>query len=333
MKKYKLALIGATGIVGRETLKILHERNFPTAELHLLASSNSVGTLLDFGGKHLVVEPLNSFDFSGIDLAIFCVPSEIAAKYVWKATAKGAIAIDNSTYYRTDPDVPVIIPEVNADAIKLVKRKGIIANSNCAAIQMLLAVKPLHDFAKAKRIVVSTYQSVSGWGKFAMDELYDQSVALFKRQEVKIQHLYRRIAFNVIPQIDKFMDDGASVEEWKIRHDTGKILDKKIKVSATCVRVPVLKGHSEAINIEFARPISPEKAREILAKAPGVQVTDDYLTPAEAENKDAVFVSRIRKDDTVKNGLSLWVVSDNIRKGAALNTVQIAEELAKRKLI
>jgi len=334
MKKFKVAIVGATGLVGRETLSIMAERKFPASEVIAIASEKSVGKDVPYGDKNLVVRDLPSFDFSNVDFAIFCVPTKISIEYVEKATLKGCIVIDNSSYYRTDPEVPLVVPEINAEKVKDYTKKKIITNANCATIQMIMALKPLHDYAKVKRVVVSTYQSVSGIGKDAMDELYEQTKESFSGKMSEPKNFAKQIAFNAIPQIDSFREDGRTIEEWKMQHDTGKILDKDIKVSATCVRIPVFKGHSESVNVEFEKPITEKKVRELLTKFPGVKVIDNpknfgYSIPIEAADKDDVFVSRIRKDETIKNGISMWVVSDNIRKGAALNTVQIAEELIK----
>ncbi len=338
MKTYKVVVAGATGVVGREVLKILAERKFPYSGVVALASKKSVGKTVSFGKIKLKIKDLEKFDFKGFDLALFCIPTSIAKKYAEKATKAGCIVIDNSTHYRTEPKVPVLIPEVNPEAAKLVRKKKIVANSNCAAIAMLVAIKPLHEKVKIKRIVVATYQSVSGWGWDAMQELDKQTKEIISKKKAKVKILPRQIGFNVIPQIDKFMDDGRTVEEWKIAHDTAKILDPKIKVVATCVRVPVFLGHAESLNLEFKKPISEKEVRKILSKAKGIKIIDErkaggYATPIEAAGKDAVYVSRIRKDPTRKNTICLWVVSDNIRKGAALNTVQIAEELIKQKLL
>ncbi len=335
MKKVKIAIVGASGLVGREVLKILAERELPISDIALIASEKSVGKTLPFRETELSIQSLPDFDFHGFDITIFCTPNSVSIEYVEKVAATGSVVIDNSSYYRPDPLVPIIIPEVNAEKITEYKNRNIICNANCAAMQMLVAVKPLHDYAKIKRIVISTYQSVSGIGKHAMDELYNHTRDYCNAKTLPPpSNFAKQIAFNAIPQIDRFMEDGCTVEEWKIEHDTHKILSPDIEVSATCVRVPVFKGHSEAVNIEFECPISPEKARELLVAANCVTVIDnpdelEYATPAEIAEKDCVFVSRIRQDKTVTNGLNMWIVADNIRKGAALNTVQITEDLVK----
>jgi len=331
---YKLAVVGATGNVGREILKTLAERNFPTDEVVALASARSVGQEVSFGeDKTLTIQDLATFDFKTTDIALFSPGAKVSAVHAPRAADAGAVVIDNTSHFRMDPDVPLVVPEVNPEAIARYTKRGIIANPNCSTIQMLVALKPLHDLAKIKRVVVATYQSVSGSGKDAMDELFGQTRAIFVNDPVEAQVYPKQIAYNCIPHIDKFMDDGATKEEWKMTVETRKILDPEIAVIATCVRVPVFVSHSEAINLEFENPITEEAAKEALTQAPGVVVLDrredgGYMTPVEATGDDATFVSRIRKDPTVENGLALWVVSDNLRKGAALNAVQIAETLA-----
>lgn len=337
---YTVAVVGATGNVGREVLSIMAERNFPADEVIALASARSVGQELSYGEDEiLTIQNLDTFDFTGVDIVLSSPGASISAKFVPIATKAGAIVIDNTSQFRMDPDVPLVIPEVNPGAIAGYKKRGIIANPNCSTIQMLVALKPLHDLATIKRIVVSTYQSVSGGGKAAMDELFNQTKGIYVNQPAQ-QHqeiFTKQIAFNAIPHIDVFMDDGSTKEEWKMVVETKKILDPKIKVSATCVRVPSFIGHGEAINLEFEKEIDEDRARAVLEKAPGVTVVDHrenggYVTPQECAGEDPVYVSRIRSDPTVDSGLSLWVVSDNLRKGAALNTVQIAEELIRLHL-
>ena len=337
---YTVAVVGATGNVGREIIKTLEERQFPAEEVIALASARSVGMEISYGDDDiLTVENLDTFDFSGVDIVLSSPGAKVSAEFVPKAVAAGAVVIDNTSHYRMDPDVPLVVPEVNPEAIAGYKKKGIIANPNCSTIQMVVALKPLHDLAQITRVVVSTYQSVSGGGKEAMDELFNETRGIYVNEPVTSNQAVfpKQIAFNVIPHIDVFMDDGFTKEEWKMNVETKKILDPKIKVTATCVRVPIFIGHAEAINIEFAKPISDDQAMAALRKAPGVIVIDHradegYVTPAECAGEDAVYVSRIRSDSTVDNGLSMWVVSDNLRKGAALNTVQIAEELIKNYL-
>jgi aspartate-semialdehyde dehydrogenase len=324
----KVAVVGASGVVGRLVLKIMHEKNFPAKDVVALSSNKSAGQTILYAEQSLVLQELDGFDFSGVDLALFCVPTDVSITYVPKATSVGCVVIDNSNYYRTDPQVPLVIPEVNGHTISGYKNKNIIANANCAAIQMLMALKPLHDAAIIKRIVVSTYQSVSGIGFFAMNELKSATESALLQKAHHPENFARDISFNVVPKIDKFNADGNTIEEWKMQHDTQRILNAKIPVSATCVRVPVMIGHSEAVNVEFEKPISADKAKELLLFAPGVIVSEldeDFATPKEIAGTDAVYVSRIRKDQTVENGLNMWIVSDNLRKGAALNTVQIAE--------
>lgn len=334
-RSYKIAIAGATGNVGRECLEILHERQFPVSEVVALASKNSVGKEVNFGDdKKLQVQALEDYDFTGTDIALFSPGSKVSAIHAPRAAAAGCIVIDNTSYFRMDADIPLIVPEVNAHALSEYTKRKIIANPNCSTIQMLVALKPLHDVAKIKRVVVSTYQSVSGAGKVAMDELYHQTKAKYMFGESEPKVFSKNIAFNVIPHIDVFLDDGSTKEEWKMVEETKKILDPAIAVSATCVRVPVFVGHAESINVEFERPLSYEEARKILEKAPGIVLNDrrepgGYITPAEVVREDAVYVSRLRKDPTVENGLNLWVVADNVRKGAALNAVQIAELLIR----
>lgn len=335
---YRVVVAGATGNVGREMLNILAEREFPADEVAALASRRSLGTEVSYGDKTLVTKDLDTFDFSGWDIALFAVGSEATQKYAPKAAAAGCVVIDNSSLYRYDPDVPLVVPEVNADAVLGYSKKNIIANPNCSTAQMVVALKPLHDRVPIKRVVVSTYQSVSGAGKQGMDELWDQTKAIYNPTDDKRPEKFtKQIAFNVIPHIDKFMDDGSTKEEWKMVAETKKIVDTRIKVTATCVRVPVFVGHSESINIEFEDFLDEDEARDILREAPGVMVIDKredggYVTPVEAAGDYATFISRIRQDSTIDNGINLWCVSDNLRKGAALNAVQIAETLGKRVL-
>ena len=333
---YRVVVAGATGNVGREMLNILAEREFPADEVAALASRRSLGTEVSYGDKTLVTKDLDTFDFSGWDIALFAVGSEATKKYAPKAAAAGCVVIDNSSLYRYDPDVPLVVPEVNADAVLGYSKKNIIANPNCSTAQMVVALKPLHDRVPIKRVVVSTYQSVSGAGKQGMDELWDQTKAIYNPTDDKRPEKFtKQIAFNVIPHIDKFMDDGSTKEEWKMVAETKKIVDTRIKVTATCVRVPVFVGHSESINIEFEDFLDEDEARDILREAPGVMVIDKredggYVTPVEAAGDYATFISRIRQDSTIDNGINLWCVSDNLRKGAALNAVQIAETLGQR---
>lgn len=334
---YKVAVVGATGNVGREMLNILAEREFPADEVVALASRRSQGTEVSYGDKILKVKALENYDFAGTDICLMSAGSSVAAEWSSKIGAAGCVVIDNSSKFRMDPDVPLVVPEVNADAISGYTKKMIIANPNCSTAQMVVALKPLHDVAKIKRVVVSTYQSTSGAGKDGMDELFEQTRAIYVNDPVEKHKFTKQIAFNVIPHIDVFMEDGYTKEEWKMVVETKKILDPKIKLTATCVRVPVFVGHSEAINIEFENPISDEEAREILREAPGCLVVDKredggYVTPLECVGEYATYISRIRTDPTVENGLALWVVSDNLRKGAALNAVQIAEILGSRFL-
>jgi aspartate-semialdehyde dehydrogenase len=332
---YRVAVVGATGNVGREMLQILAERNFPADDVIALASARSVGLKTSFGDKSILkVQDLAKFDFKGVDIVLSSPGAKVSAEHSPRAAKAGAVVIDNTSFFRMDPDVPLVVPEVNAGAIAGYKRRGIIANPNCSTIQMVVALKPLHDAATIRRIVVSTYQSTSGAGKEAMDELLNQTKSFFVNQDLEPKKFSKNIAFNVIPQIDVFMEDGSTKEEWKMMVETKKILDPKIKVHATCVRVPTFVGHAEAINLELERPLDDVEARRILSNAPGVLVVDQrepggYITPKESTGQDGVFVSRIRVDPTIENGLSLWVVSDNLRKGAALNACQIAEELIK----
>ena len=336
---YRMVVVGATGNVGREMLNILAEREFPADEVAAVASPRSTGNVIDFGdsGRELKVRNIEHFDFAGWDMALFAAGSEVSKLHAPRAAAAGCTVIDNSSFYRMDPDVPLIVPEVNAQAIDGYRRKNIIANPNCSTAQMVVALKPLHDAAGIRRVVVSTYQSVSGAGKAGMDELFEQSRNIFVGDPNATSHFTKQIAFNVIPHIDAFLDDGSTKEEWKMVVETKKILDPKIKVTATCVRVPVFVGHSESINIEFEREISAEEAQNILREAPGVMLVDKredggYVTPVEAVGEYATYISRVREDSTVENGLNLWCVSDNLRKGAALNAVQIAELLGRKHL-
>ena len=333
---YKVAVIGATGNVGREMLDILIERKFPVDEIVPLASERSAGSAVAFGDEQVVVRDLAKYDFKGVDIALSSPGAKVSAIHSPRAAAAGAVVVDNTSHFRMDPDVPLVVPEVNAGAIAGYTKKGIIANPNCSTIQMVVALKPLHDLARIKRVVVATYQSTSGAGKDAMDELFNQTRGIYAGEpaDKTKKKFTKQIAFNVIPHIDVFMDDGSTKEEWKMVEETKKIMDPGIAVTATCVRVPVFIGHAEAINLEFERPISEDQARAALKTAPGVIVVDHranegYVTPVECAGEDAVYVSRIRRDPTVPHGLSLWVVSDNLRKGAALNAVQIAEVLAK----
>jgi len=335
---YKVAVAGATGNVGREILNILHERDFPADKIFPLASEASLGREVSYGEDDiLTVQVLNNFDFQGVDLGLFSPGSAISADHAPRAAAAGCVVIDNTSHFRMDPDVPLVVPEVNPEALAGYAQRNIIANPNCSTIQMVVALKPLHDIAKIRRVVVSTYQSVSGAGRAGMDELFNQTRAVYVNDPLQTDTFTKRIAFNVIPHIDKFMDDGSTKEEWKMVVETKKILDPSIDVIATCVRVPVFIGHGEAVHIEFENEIDEDTARAALAAAPGVAVVDKrvdegYVTPEESATEDDVYVSRIRRDPTVENGLAMWVVSDNLRKGAALNTVQIAEELIKRHL-
>ncbi|MBZ8118139.1 aspartate-semialdehyde dehydrogenase [Roseovarius sp. LXJ103] len=335
---YKVVVVGATGNVGREMLNILAERQFPVDELAALASRRSLGTEVSFGDKDLKTKDLDTFDFTGWDIALFAIGSDATKTYAPRAAAAGCVVIDNSSLYRYDPDVPLVVPEVNPEAVEGYAKKNIIANPNCSTAQMVVALKPLHDRATIKRVVVSTYQSVSGAGKDGMDELWEQTKAVYNpTKDVPPTTFTKEIAFNVIPHIDVFLDDGSTKEEWKMVAETKKIVDPKIKVTATCVRVPVFVGHSEAINIEFEDFLDEDEARDILREAPGIMVIDKrenggYVTPKECVGDYATFISRIRQDSTIDNGLNLWCVSDNLRKGAALNAVQIAETLGVRML-
>lgn len=334
---YKIAVVGATGVVGREILNILAERLFPASEVVALASSRSLGTEVSYGDSTLKAAVLDHYDFAGTDIAFFAAGSIVASEWAPKVAKTGCVVIDNSSHFRMEPDVPLIVPEVNPDALKGYAKRHIIANPNCSTVQLVVALKPLHDAARIKRVVVATYQAVSGAGKAATEELFSQTRAIYVNDSVEPAEFTRQIAFNVIPHIDVFMADGATREEWKMDVETRKILDPDIKVQATCVRVPVFVGHSEAVNVEFKKPLSADQAREILRQAPGCLVVDDpkqehYVTPLDCVSEFATYISRIRKDATVKHGLSLWVVSDNLRKGAALNAVQIAESLVSRYL-
>lgn len=335
---YKVAVVGATGNVGREILSLLDERQFPADEVVALASSRSEGKEISFGDtKILKAKNLETYDFTGTDIALFSPGSSVSEKYAPIAAAAGCVVIDNTSFFRMQEDIPLVVPEVNPEALEGYKKRNIIANPNCSTIQMLVALKPLHEIAKIKRVVVSTYQSVSGAGKDAMDELYDQTKGIFvydKKEPVKFT---KQIAFNVIPHIDVFLEDGSTKEEWKMINETKKILDPSIEVNATCVRVPVFVGHAEAVSVEFESPISEDQARKALSSFEGITVVDKrenggYITPVECVKENDVFVSRLRKDPTVKHGLSMWVVADNLRKGAALNAIQIAEKLVESYL-
>jgi aspartate-semialdehyde dehydrogenase len=339
---YRVAVVGATGNVGREMLNVLAERNFPVAELVPLASSRSIGVEMSFGDKRVKVKDLETFDFSGMDFVLMSAGSEPSRDWAERIGRTGAIVIDNSSFWRYHADVPLVVPEVNGHVLDAYMarsdRKNIIANPNCSTAQMVVALKPLHDFATIRRVVVSTYQSVSGAGKAGIDELYDQTKGIFVNDKPTARKFPKQIAFNVIPHIDVFMEDGYTKEEWKMMAETKKILDPRIKVTATCVRVPVFVGHSEAVNLEFEKEITADEAREILREAPGVQILDKrepggYATPIETVGDDDTYVSRIREDVTVENGLAMWIVSDNLRKGAATNAVQIAETLVARGLM
>jgi len=335
---YNIVVVGATGNVGHEMLNILAERAFPIDKIAALASRKSLGTEVSFGEKTLKTQDLDTFDFTGWDMALFAVGSEATKKYAPLAAKAGCVVIDNSSLYRYDAEIPLIVPEVNPQDVHMYKNKMIIANPNCSTAQMVVALKPLHDRAKIKRVVVSTYQAVSGAGKDAMDELWDQTKSMYNPTDNKPKQVFtKQIAFNVIPHIDVFMDSGDTKEEWKMVVETKKILDKSVKVTATCVRVPVFVGHSESINIEFEEFLDEDEARDILREAPGIMVIDKrenggYVTPVECAGDFATFISRIRQDVTVENGLNLWCVSDNLRKGAALNAVQVAELLGRECL-
>ena len=334
---YTVAVVGATGNVGREMLAILAERKFPADEVIALASERSAGREVSFGeDKVLRIDDLDGFDFRGVDIVLSSPGARVSARHTPRAVAAGAVVIDNTSHFRMEPDVPLVVPEVNRDAIARYEKRRIIANPNCSTIQLVTALKPLHDRFRIRRVVVATYQSVSGAGKEAMDELFEQTRGIYVNEPVASHRriFTKQIAFNVIPHIDVFMDDGSTKEEWKLAVETRKILDPDIKVTATCARVPTFIGHGEAVNVECARPLDEDEARAVLAAAAGVAVVDrrvdeGYVTPAECAGEDLVYVSRIRRDPTVKNGLNLWIVADNLRKGAALNTVQIAEELAR----
>ena len=335
---FKVAVVGATGNVGREMLNILAERAFPADEVVALTSRRSLGTEVSFGDATLKSKDLETYDFSDTDLCLMSAGSAVAKEWAPRIGAKGCVVIDNSSCWRYDANVPLVVPEVNADAVAGFTSKMIIANPNCSTAQLVVALKPLHDRFVIKRVVVATYQSVSGAGKEAMDELFSQTRAVFVTDPIEPKRFPKRIAFNLIPQIDVFMEDGYTKEEWKMMVETKKILDPKIKLTATCVRVPVFVAHSEAVNIEFEKPVSAEEARDLLRSAPGCLVVDKheaggYVTPYEAAGEDATYISRIREDITVENGLSMWIVSDNLRKGAALNAIQIAESLVNRKLL
>ena len=334
---YKVAVVGATGNVGQEMLKIVHEREFPVDDLVALASSRSVGREVSFGDQNVKVQDLATFDFKGIDIVLSSPGGKVSAEYSHKAAKAGAVVIDNTSYWRMDPDVPLIVPEVNPQAIEDHSKKNIIANPNCSTIQMVVALKPIHDAATVKRVVVATSQSTSGSGKAAMDELFNQTKGVYMNQTPAPSVYPKQIAFNVIPQIDAFMDDHMTKEEWKMVVETKKILDPKIKVCASCVRVPVFIGHSEMVNVELEKELSAAQAKKLWRAAKGVTVVDleqedlEYVTPLEIQGEDDVYVSRIREDSTVENGLNFWCVSDNLRKGAALNAVQIAELLVGHK--
>jgi len=335
---YKVVVVGATGNVGREMLNILAEREFPVDQIAALASRKSLGTEVSFGDRTLKTQDLDAFDFTGWDIALFAVGSDATKQYAPKAAGAGCVVIDNSSLHRYDPQVPLVVPEVNADAVMGYKARNIIANPNCSTAQLVVALKPLHDRARIKRVVVSTYQSVSGAGKEGLDELWDQTKSIYNpTSSVPPSKFQKQIAFNVIPQIDVFMEDGQTKEEWKMMVETKKILDPAIKVTATCVRVPVFVGHSESVNIEFEDHLDEDEARDILREAPGCLVVDKrepggYVTPIECVGEYATYISRIRQDQTIDNGLNMWIVSDNLRKGAALNAVQIAEVLGQRAL-
>lgn len=331
---YNVAVVGASGNVGREMLNILHERNFPVDKIHAVASSRSAGQEISFGDRDLKIEDLATFDFSGIDIVLSSPGGKVSAEFAPRAAKAGAIVIDNTSHFRMDPDVPLIVPEVNPEAVADYKKKNIIANPNCSTIQMVVALKPLHELAGIKRVVVSTYQSVSGGGKDAMDELFNQTRAIYMNESPTPDKFPKQIAFNVIPQIDVFMDDNMTKEEWKMVAETKKILDPKIKVCANCARVPVFIGHAEYVNVEFEKEISARQAKEAFRDFDGITLIDlesdlGFVTQAEIAGEDDVFVSRVREDSTVDNGLNFWCVSDNLRKGAAMNAIQIAELLIK----
>jgi aspartate-semialdehyde dehydrogenase len=336
---FRVAVVGATGAVGREMIKTLVERQFPISDIVALASRRSAGAPISFGEKQvLTVQSLESFDFAGWDLALFSPGAAISAVHAPRAAAAGCIVIDNTSQFRMEPDVPLVIPEVNPQALSRYTKRRIIANPNCSTIQMLLVLKPLHDLFHIKRVVVATYQSVSGAGKEGMDELFTHTKASFVNDATTPQQFTKEIAYNCIPQIDSFLEDGSTKEEWKMVVETRKILDPDIQVFATCVRVPVFIGHAEAIDIEFELPVTAGEARDVLREAPGVRVVDTredggYVTQLECQGEDDVYVSRIRRDPTVSHGLGLWCVADNLRKGAALNAVQIAETLIAKGLL
>ncbi|WP_339634245.1 aspartate-semialdehyde dehydrogenase [uncultured Sneathiella sp.] len=334
---YRVAVVGATGNVGREMLNILHERQFPVTEVIALASKRSVGREVSFGDKTLKVKALDDFNFTGIDFALFSAGGTVSAKFGPRAAAQGCIVIDNSSHFRMDPDVPLVVPEVNPEAAAGYTRKNIIANPNCSTAQLVVALKPLHDAAVIKRVVVSTYQSTSGAGNEGMDELFTQTKGIYVNDTPTPSKFTKQIAFNVIPHIDVFMDDRYTKEEWKMTVETKKIIDSKIKLTATCVRVPTFVGHAESVNIEFENELTADQARDILRESPGIMVVDNpeengYVTPVECVGDYATFISRIRDDPTIENGINLWCVSDNLRKGAALNTVQIAELIGREYL-
>ncbi|MGE0737172.1 MAG: aspartate-semialdehyde dehydrogenase [Alphaproteobacteria bacterium] len=331
---YRVAVVGATGNVGREMLAILEERRFPADEVIAVASARSEGEEIEFAGKTLKVKNLDKLDFKGIDIGLFSPGAKVSAVHAPRAAAAGCVVIDNTSYFRMDPEIPLVVPEVNAHALKHYGKRNIIANPNCSTAQMVVALKPLHEFATIKRVVVATYQSTSGAGKAGMDELFEQGRAFYAQADIEHKKFTKQIAFNVIPHIDVFMEDGSTKEEWKMVQETKKILDPKIDVIATCVRVPTFIGHAEAVHVEFEKSISVEQARQALARAPGIEIIDErkdggYSTPLECAGTDPVFVSRLRADPTVANGLAFWCVADNLRKGAALNSVQIAEELVR----
>jgi aspartate-semialdehyde dehydrogenase len=335
---YRVAVVGATGAVGREILKTLAERRFPVSEVAAVASGKSAGKEVSFGEKTVLkVQALDSFDFKGWDIGLFSPGASVSAIHAPRAAEAGCIVIDNTSHFRMEPDVPLVVPEVNPEALSRIRR-GIIANPNCSTIQLAVALKPLHDRFGIRRVVVATYQSVSGAGKDGMDELWSQSRATYVNDPITPQEFTKPIAFNCIPHIDRFMEDGSTKEEWKMAVEIRKIVSPDIKLVATCVRVPVFIGHSEAVNVEFERPVTASDARAILRDAPGISVMDSrddggYITPIDCAGEDSVFISRIRKDPTVEHGLSFWCVSDNLRKGAALNAVQIAETLIAQGLL
>ncbi len=336
---YRVAVVGATGAVGREMLKTLAERDFPVSDIVALASARSAGTQVSFGEKRVLrVQALESFDFAGWDIGLFSPGAAISAAHAPRAAEAGCIVIDNTSQFRMEPDVPLVVPEVNPEALSRHTKRRIIANPNCSTIQMVLALKPLHDRYGCRRVIVSTYQSVSGAGKEGMDELFRATKAVFVNDPVKPEVFTKNIAFNVIPHIDKFQDDGATKEEWKMVVETKKILDSDIAVFATCVRVPVFIGHAESVAVQFEKPVNVGEARDLLRNSPGIVVLDSrddggYVTPADCQGEDAVYISRLRRDPTVPNGLGFWCVADNLRKGAALNAVQIAEQLVARSLL